>query len=256
MELKIQILKNNKKPSFTASIKVRLWYVILVTCIVVCYSCEFEEITIPVLGENNKISISTLEVSETTQYSAKVSGLIEELYGRQIQDYGHCWDIESIPDTSDSLSSHGILNNSITYYSDLSNLSINTVYYVRAYFIIDDIVVYGNEIYFQTLPPGPPIIQTDSVYGKTETTVNCAYTLISDGGSPVFRSGVCCSTKPTPSLNDTNIIRTMDNSAVDLFPEEHIIGLSKDSTYYIRAYAINSADTAYGNDLTFTTLTN
>jgi len=71
-----------------------------------------------------------------------------------------------------------------------------------------------------------------------------------DGGAPVIERGVCWSLTPSPTIADS---RTFDGNGPGVFVS-NISGLSMASTYYVRAYATNSAGTSYGNEVMFTTL--
>ena len=62
--------------------------------------------------------------------------------------------------------------------------------------------------------------------------------------------GVCWSTSPNPTIADSH---TVDGSGTGNF-NSSIIGLSPSTTYYVRAYATNVYDTAYGDEKTFITL--
>lgn len=91
-----------------------------------------------------------------------------------------------------------------------------------------------------TIPPAS-ITQTTAVSGGNIT---------SDGGSSVTSRGVCWSTNANPTIaND----KTTDGSGTGNFTST-ISGLTQGQTYYVRAYAINSAGTAYGNEVSFKTL--
>ena len=58
---------------------------------------------------------------------------------------------------------------------------------------------------------------------------------------------------PIPTiLNNEN--KTSDGTGVSSFVSA-VTGLLPATTYYIRAYAVNSVGTAYGNEITFSTLT-
>jgi hypothetical protein len=70
-----------------------------------------------------------------------------------------------------------------------------------------------------------------------------------DGGADVTARGVCWSTEPDPTINNS---KTEDGYGVGSFIS-NMTGLVPNNTYYIRAYATNSAGTGYGNTVTFTT---
>ena len=75
-------------------------------------------------------------------------------------------------------------------------------------------------------------------------------TISSDGGSSIIQRGVCWSTSPNPTLANNF---SVDGTGVGSFGS-NIIPLQSATLYYLRAYAINSEGTAYGNQLSFTTL--
>jgi hypothetical protein len=72
-----------------------------------------------------------------------------------------------------------------------------------------------------------------------------------DGGANITTRGVCYSinTNPTTADNITN-----DGNGTGTFTS-NLSGLTASTTYYLRAYATNSAGTAYGNEFSFTTPT-
>jgi hypothetical protein len=72
----------------------------------------------------------------------------------------------------------------------------------------------------------------------------------SDGGAAVTSRGVCWSTLPNPTVSDN---KTNDGGGIGSFTST-LSGLLPNTLYYFRAYGINSIGTAYGNELSFTTL--
>jgi uncharacterized protein (TIGR02145 family) len=72
----------------------------------------------------------------------------------------------------------------------------------------------------------------------------------SDGGSAITAKGICWNTSPNPDITHS---KTKDGKGVSNY-RSRIIGLIPNTTYYLRAYAINNAGVGYGNELSFTTL--
>jgi uncharacterized protein (TIGR02145 family) len=68
------------------------------------------------------------------------------------------------------------------------------------------------------------------------------------GGTPVTQRGVCWSTSPNPTTANNT---TSDGSGLGSYTS-NLAGLVVGATYYVRAYATNSAGTAYGNQVQFT----
>jgi uncharacterized protein (TIGR02145 family) len=75
--------------------------------------------------------------------------------------------------------------------------------------------------------------------------------VINNGGAEVTARGVCWSNAVKPTANS---IKTSDGTGNGEFTST-ITGLSGNDTYYVRAYAINSEGTGYGNEVSFETPT-
>lgn len=98
-----------------------------------------------------------------------------------------------------------------------------------------------------------PVVTTTAVSGLTTTAATTGGTINSDGGSAVTARGVCWSTSTNPTIAIST--KTSDGAGMGTFAS-NITGLTANTTYYVRAYATNSVGTAYGNEITFTTLQN
>lgn len=75
--------------------------------------------------------------------------------------------------------------------------------------------------------------------------------IASIGGAEISANGVCWSTTANPVTTDS---KTVDAIGTSQFLSS-LSGLAAGTTYHVRAYATNSGCTAYGEDVTFTTLT-
>jgi hypothetical protein len=94
-----------------------------------------------------------------------------------------------------------------------------------------------------------PSVATAAFTSVTANSVIVGGSVTSEGSSPVTAKGVCWSTSPTPFITE-NVV-TGGTGTGDF--HNTISGLFQGTTYYIRAYATNSAGTAYGLIMTFTT---
>jgi uncharacterized protein (TIGR02145 family) len=94
-------------------------------------------------------------------------------------------------------------------------------------------------------------ITTTAVSNITGTTAVSGGNITNNGGSLVTQRGVCYSTSANPTTANSTII---SGSGIGSFTS-NLTGLTANTTYYVRAYAINSAGTAYGNQVSFTTTT-
>ena len=95
-----------------------------------------------------------------------------------------------------------------------------------------------------------PTVTTNTVSNITPTTATSGGNIIADGGASVTARGVCWSTSQNPTVSNSH---TTDGSGTGSFSSS-ISGLTANTTYYVRAYATNSVGTAYGNEVSFTTL--
>ncbi|HPR32505.1 MAG TPA: GLUG motif-containing protein, partial [Prolixibacteraceae bacterium] len=106
--------------------------------------------------------------------------------------------------------------------------------------------------------PDDPVIGTASLTTTeiseiTHVSANSGGTIAeNDNGLSVFNRGVCWSTSQNPTLDDEH---TENGSGAGSFIAE-ISGLTASTTYYVRAYATNTAGTSYGEQYSFTTTFN
>jgi hypothetical protein len=122
--------------------------------------------------------------------------------------------------------------------------SFNTGDQILSPILIIDNAPGGN---FQ---PGQPIILTTAVSSVGTNSAVSGGNVTSDGGATVTARGVCWNTAGSPTITDAH---TSDGTGLGSFVS-NVTGLSQGTTYYLRAYAINSAGTVYGGQVTFTTV--
>ena len=95
-----------------------------------------------------------------------------------------------------------------------------------------------------------PSVLTSTPTEITKTTATVGGEILSEGASAIIERGVVWNTTGNPSLSDTKIVE--GTVTVDAFTVS-VIGLSVATTYYVKAYAINSFGPTYGTALSFTT---
>jgi uncharacterized protein (TIGR02145 family) len=139
----------------------------------------------------------------------------------------------------------------IATYSDL-NLTPNTTYTYKivAYNSVGNSLQYSNEATVTTNLI--PILATLPISDTTAISATSGGNITNDAGSPVTARGVCWSTTSGPTVALST--KTTDGAGTGSFTSS-INGLTANSIYYVRAYATNSAGTAYGNEQMFTTTT-
>lgn len=101
-----------------------------------------------------------------------------------------------------------------------------------------------------TVNPIIPTVVTSNVSNVTTSTAFCIGNVTSNGGAEVTERGVCWSISHYPTVSDAH---TTDGFGSGSFVSS-ITGLAPNITYYVRTYATNSVGTAYGEEISFTTL--
>lgn len=92
-------------------------------------------------------------------------------------------------------------------------------------------------------------VETITVTDITVSTAVSSGIVNSDGGATVSARGSCWSTNQNPTIYD---FTTTDGTGSGNFTST-LTMLTPNMTYYVRAYATNSAGTAYGNEISFKT---
>lgn len=95
-----------------------------------------------------------------------------------------------------------------------------------------------------------PTVVTANVTMITTISAKSGGEVTDDGGAEVIERGICWSINENPTVNDSHIAAGSGTGAFTA----SMNGLEANTTYHVRAYAINEVDTAYGLDNEFTTL--
>ena len=117
-----------------------------------------------------------------------------------------------------------------------------------------DITVEGDTTYtayFEELSTELPSVTTYEVTNITTNYAIASGEVTDEGGGTVTERGICFDTEHNPSIEGNHVA----NGAGLGFFTVSMSNLAEGTTYYVRAYATNEACTAYGDEVTFTTLT-
>ena len=194
-------------------------------------------------------TVTTNDVSNITTSTATCGGNVTSSGNGTVSARGVCWSTSQNPTISDSHTTNGAGTGS--FASSISNLTENTVYYVRAYATNETGTAYGEQKTFTTLHDVTlPTVITNNVTNITTNSATTGGTVSSSGNGTVSARGVCWSTSQNPTINNSH---TADGSGIGGFTS-NITGLTENTTYYVRAYATNDAGTSYGEQKTFITL--
>ena len=208
-----------------------------------------EEKSFTTLNIEAQFVVITNPVTNITTNSATCSGTVVSDGNNAVTAKGMCWSTNQNPTISDSHSSNG--QGLGVFISMLSNLSIGTTYYVRAFATNSEDTIYGEQKQFTTINPALPVVSTSGASTVNATSAICGGNVTSDGNSSVTAKGVCWGTTQNPNITGNH---TSNGQGLGGFTS-NLTNLSAGTTYYIRAYATNSSGTAYGTQKTFTTIT-
>jgi uncharacterized protein (TIGR02145 family) len=197
-----------------------------------------------------KATVQTTTATTITKTTAKSGGNVTNDGGASVTERGVCWNTATNPTTSNS-KKVSTTNGTGAFAIDITGLKANTIYYAKAYATNSEGTAYGNEITFTTQSETntAPTIQTVSASDITPTTAVSGGNVTSDGGANVTARGVCWNTSPNPSTSNS---KTNNGGGTGSFTA-NLSGLKANTTYYVRAYATNSVNTAYGNQISFKT---
>ena len=138
---------------------------------------------------------------------------------------------------------------SSSFSVDITGLARKTKYYVQAYVTNSAGTAYGDVLELETLAE-LPVVSTASVTDITDIGAKSGGEITDDGGDKITARGVVWGRTSEPVIE--NDARSEDGTGTGKYTSA-ITGLSYETKYYVRAYAVNSAGTAYGEALQFTT---
>jgi len=206
------------------------------------YGEEYNFTTLPVVP-----TLTTVAITAITGSSAAGGGNVTVTGGAEVTVRGVCFGTVTKPTVADSKTTDG--KGTGAFVSALAALKGNTTYYVRAYATNSAGTGYGPEVSFKTLID-LPAVTTTAVTGVSKIAAISGGDVTYDGGGTVTARGLAWSLSANPTTSHNKIDGGIGLGAF----VSNLTGLTTFTTYHVRAYATNTAGTAYGADVQFTTL--
>jgi hypothetical protein len=201
----------------------------------------------PTLTTASASSLST--TGATLNGEITDTGVTVEAGAGNVDEHGFAYGTASNLSTTIATSTLGALGET-TFNQSISGLTCGTTYYYRAYARNSAGTGYGSIQSFDTsaCPAGAPFLSLSSVSSLTTTSVTLNASITNDGSSSSTDRGFHWGT--TSSYG--SVASTTGTFGVGAFSQS-LSALTCATTYYYRAFAINSTGTATTTGSTFTT---
>lgn len=192
--------------------------------------------------------VTTKPITDISDNKATSGGNVTADGRASVTARGVCWSKSEYPTIEDEHTQNG--SGLGEFKSQLTNLEAGATYYVRAYATNRIGTAYGEQLTLSS-KTGLPQVTTDDVSNILATSATCGGDVAANSGYAITARGICWSDKtatPTISNEHTEEVATTGHFT------SMMIGLERNTTYYVRAYAVNEKGTNYGETKTFTTL--
>jgi len=224
--------------------KLALKSVIFLFAIIALYGCASENNVVKTVPQ-----LATKTITNITLTTAASGGNITSDGGDAVIARGIVWNNVTAPTTNLSTKTTDGAGIGI-FSSTITNLIPSSTYFVRAYATNSVGTAYGNELSFTTGAIVLPTVATTVVTNITTNSAVSGGNITADGGGTITARGVVWSTTQNPTIALTS--KTTDGTGLGNFVS-NLTTLAQNTTYYAKAYATNSAGTAYGNQVEFKT---
>lgn len=199
-----------------------------------------------------KPTVTTTTDANPTQTTATVGGEVISTGGAAITERGVYWGTQADPSTNGT-KAVATLGQLGTFTVALTNLAPATRYYVEAFATNSQGTEFGSEASFTTDAITLAVLTTSApafVTGSS-TSVTAGGNITSAGGGTVTERGVCYSTTALPDYQDSKVAATA--GGIGAFTVT-LPNLTEGTNYYVRAYAVNNAGPAYGDEFQILTM--
>lgn len=186
-----------------------------------------------------------------TETSLTVASKLSDDGGSDIQKFGFAYKVSGSADAEKMIEADRKENDG-RYTFTITGLTAETSYEVRAFATNSKGTGYGEAVTLVTSAPELPVVQMETKEpGSTSIQISAKITNESDLSTSITEVGFCWSKdNETPTITDTKIIAELSNKNFSAL----LSGLSPETKYYIRAYAINKkTKTGYSSVISFTT---
>lgn len=198
--------------------------------------------------EKSLPSLKISDVTNITPSSATLNGEILSAGSPKYKEIGFVYSKDAQPTLEKTIEKLQCqVNNNKLFSYNITDLTYDQTYYIRAYAINDIGTAYSsNELSFKTIIITPQVNTLDleniDVSGCTATFRGS----ILNVGEPAYTErGFVYGTMPEPTINDSKVIAEGSGEIGNF--SKYVTNLPK-TNYYVRAYATTPAGTTYGEE--------
>lgn len=196
-------------------------------------------------------TLSTSAASSVTSSSGTLNGSITATGGANATQSGFAYSITANLTSGVSTTTLGAQTGTASFSSSVSSLSANTTYYFRAYATNSAGTGYGSIQSFTTAAIAPTLT-TDAASSITSSSATLNANITATGGANAIARGFARATNAAMTAGVSTSTEAGSFSTGTF--SSTTSGLAAGTTYYVRAYATNSAGTSYGSVASFTTI--
>ncbi|WP_440183620.1 Lcl domain-containing protein [Barnesiella intestinihominis] len=192
--------------------------------------------------------VEILPVSGVSEMSVTLNGRIDNAGSPAYAERGFVYSTSHLPTVEGNKVVSYTAKNSAEFSAVVSGLVMGNIYYIRAYVVSKTGVFYSEELTV-TVTDQLAMVTTLPVT-DIDKTIAVLHGNIESKGIPAYteRGFVYSSTFKNPTVDDDK--KVVSGTGTGEF-SANLSGLMEGTTYYVRAYATNSAGTAYGQSVAF-----
>ena len=201
---------------------------------------------------SSKPVFTDLVIADTDEKSFTVSTSVLDDGGSELFISGFCWkEVDEEGDEPTEKDHVANVNSTDDFRVRINDLTPGRKYMVRAYAINGNGRGYGNSEFVTTKTTSLPAVSSCTPVDSTAVSVTLSARVLAEGTSEILEKGFCYSSE-TKLPTVTNMKRVVADGGKEIYAL--IDGLKAETTYYIRAYALNGQGEGYGDVYEFTTL--
>jgi hypothetical protein len=210
-----------------------------------------KQLTVKAINGKQLPSLNTLAATDIAATTATFNGEITGTGSPAYTERGFVYAVTTMPTVENTIAKRTVeVTGTATFFTNVLGLTLGNTYFVRAYAINSVGTAYStNEVSFTTATV-LPTLTTDVVknisIGNGRATFNG--TILTLGDPAYTERGFVYGTVHNPTVED-DAKKPATGNGIDAF-SVNATELQVGNIYYIRAYATNTAGTAYGTEVT------